>query len=208
MIIDFKEILGRLKEKPKSILHCGACQCEELSLYKDNGINNVFWVECNPELYWKLVGKVGYAHSFPLAVSDKEGDVVDFYRIKSLDNTNLGCSSIMKPSRILENPYLRHIDTIKVTTTTIDYINKIFGPFDCLNIDIEGATKRALMGADFALNNSIFSIITEFNIVPDHENGTTLDELDDFLGKYSFKRVITKYVTENLGDSLFVKEKI
>lgn len=211
MLIDFQEILKVLPNKPKSILHAGAHLCEEKEIYDKAGIPYVFWVECNPELFKEVVKKVTIQNCTNYAVAAKEGLELDFHRVYSLDRTNRGCSSLLKPTSIMNSPYLEQIDTIKVKTTTIDKLNLDNGPFDFLVMDIQGAEKEALKGAILTLQNpNLRGILLEFTKKSMYEGDCLLDELDNFLLQYSFKRVITKYATDDTetgwGDSLFIRK--
>jgi FkbM family methyltransferase len=209
MLIPFQEILATLPKRPTNILHVGAHLAEELPIYNAAGIQS-YWVEPNPDLFKEVEKKVGSDNCIRLAVSDKINEVVDFHRVYSLDGTNKGCSSLLKPTRMLENPYLRQIDTIKVRTTTLDMLNQFMGPFDLLNMDIEGNELKALHGGnDFLNSEELLGIILEFRTLSAYDGDCTLSELDEYLEKYKFKRVYTKYATDEKiwGDCLYVKSQ-
>lgn len=207
MLIPFQEILAILPQKPEYILHIGAHLAEELPIYQRAGISDVFWVEPNPELFDKVKEKVGGSNCIRLAVSDQINHIVDFHRVYSKDKTNMGCSSILKPTKMLDNPHLKQIDTIQVRTTTVDMINEFFGPFDFCSIDIQGAEMLALKGAKSALEESLRGLLIEFTTVSFYENDCKLQELDEYLQQFGFERKITSFATDeqNWGDALWVK---
>jgi FkbM family methyltransferase len=213
MIIPFEKIMGLCREKGigvKRLLHVGSHEAEEQSTYNEYGIS-AFHVEPNPDLFPIVKSKVGEANCSDLAVSDKMGQWADFHRIYSRDLSNKGCSSLLKPTNILDNQYLKFVDTVRVLTTTIDNLNLHVGPFDSLAIDVQGAEMLAFKGATKLLSMDYFRlIIAEFTTKSMYEGDCLLDELDEFLIKFGFSRVITEYAGSGLcwGDSVYTKQPI
>jgi FkbM family methyltransferase len=208
MLIALNEILALLPEKPKRILHVGGHKGEDKRWYDENGLNDVFYIEPNPEIYPELEKTVGSENCWMVAVSDKSGETVDFHRVYDYSGENKGCSSILKPDEILKNPHLRYVDTIQVNTQTIDMINWLDGPFDFWSLDVQEFELIALKGAKkYLKNNPPLAILVEFTLKPYYQDGCILSELDEFLAQYNFKRVITKFATceERWGDSLYVR---
>lgn len=208
-IFPFQKCIELIGKTPTNLLHIGAHLGEEAPIYIECGIQEIFFVEPNPELYQELINNVGFLNCCDLAVSDKYGEIVNFHKVYSHDRSNRGCSSLLKPTKILENPYLEQLETIQVSTTTIDHLDKDFGPFDCLVCDAQGFELNILKGAHNALTNNITSILTEFTFVSMYENDCLLQDLIDFLKPYGFELVHKEFATEknDWGDCLFTKKE-
>lgn len=208
-IFPFSKAIEVFGAKPQAILHCGAHLADELQEYTDCGIEKVFWVEPNPDLHKEVLKKVGWLNCSSCALAAQAGQKVPFHRIYSHDFSNRGCSSLLEPTKMLDNPHLSYIDTVSVITTTIDYLNRIFGSYDCLVMDIQGYELEALKGATESLDKTIKYIVTEFTEVSMYRGDCLLSDLDEFLDHFGFKRFHKEYATNELswGDSIYCKVK-
>jgi len=105
-------------------------------------------------------------------------------------------------------PYIKYIDTIKVKNKRIDTMYKednipnTFANF--LNIDIQGAELLALKGTGKILHNFDY-VYLEVNRDYVYKNCALIKEIDDYLFKFNFKRVESKWTHENWGDALYIK---
>src|SRR6266496_5879084 len=124
MIISLKEIINKIEFTPKGVIHIGAYQGEEVSIYEENNIKNCIFIEANPDLFPQLFKNVGKKyHAVQALVSNRSGDTIDFHKIYSEDLTNKGCSSIFSLKKHAElYPMIREVNSIKLTTTTLDDI--------------------------------------------------------------------------------------
>jgi hypothetical protein len=76
--------------------------------------------------------------------------------------------------------------------------------YDLWNFDIQGAELLALKGATTAIEY-VKALYLEVNNEEVYRGGALMDELDEFLSKYKFKRVITKMTEYGWGDALYIK---
>lgn len=207
MIIPFEKILEKLPEKPKRVVHIGGYLGEEKAIYDKHGINS-FFVECHPDLYKQLANNVGAENCCNYAVSSNDFRKTTFYKVESFDRTNRGCGSLLRPGGILKNPYLEQLEMTEVVTITLDTLNELFGPFDFFNCDAQGNELNILRhGHDFLSNPELKGLFMEFTTVSLYEGDCLLPELDEFLAKYDFQRVITEFATSEWGDALWIKEE-
>ncbi len=77
--------------------------------------------------------------------------------------------------------------------------------YDFINLDIQGAELKALKGADKILPY-IKAIYTEVSTKELYKNCVLLPELDEFLEKNGFKRIIINMTHNYWGDALYIKE--
>ena len=74
-----------------------------------------------------------------------------------------------------------------------------------MNLDIQGAELLALKGSNKILQ-SIKAIYTEINYDEIYKDCALIDELDEYLKKFNFKRVFTTTPeSEYWGDALYLR---
>ncbi len=207
MLIPFERILALLPENPKRVLHVGAERGSEWETYVQHGLEYLF-IEASPFVYEKLIQRVPEQFCINKAVTDTVDEQIQLFQVFSKDRTNLGCSSVLKPTGILDNPYLEQVESVAVETTTLDLLDCEYGPFDMLNMDIQGLELIALKaGRSFLKSPHLKSIILEFNTVSYYAGDCQLHQLDEFLTKYGYERVLTEYASEAhpWGDALYLR---
>jgi hypothetical protein len=75
MLIPFRQLLFKFKRIPKGIIHVGAHIGEEAFQYEECGIDNVIWIEGNPEVFKVLcenISKYTNNYAFNCIISDKD----------------------------------------------------------------------------------------------------------------------------------------
>lgn len=93
-------------------------------------------------------------------------------------------------------------------STTVDELvkEKVMGPFNFLNMDLQGAELLALHGATKTLD-SVETIYTEVNKKQVYKGCAQIGELDKFLACFQFRRVATEWAgNAGWGDSLYVRD--
>ena len=78
--------------------------------------------------------------------------------------------------------------------------------YDFWNFDIQGAELLALKSS---INSIIYAkaIYLEVSETELYINGALIQEIDDFLSKYNFKRVLTHMTQYGWGDALYILNK-
>ena len=112
---------------------------------------------------------------------------------------------------LIEYPYITYDNTIKIKSNTIDTIytlnnidKKIYNMW---NICVQGAELKALQGGINNINN-INVIFTKVYNKELYNNFYTAYDIDIFLLKYNFYRVITEYTINGWGVALYVKKNV
>ena len=75
-----------------------------------------------------------------------------------------------------------------------------------LNIDIQGAELLALKGMGDILYNFDY-VYTEVNKNYIYKNCAIIEEIDNYLSNYNFKRVETCWTNYEWGDAFYIKQK-
>ena len=195
LIHNFKETLLQLNIK--GVIHIGAHNCEEKAFYNSIGINDIFWIDAN--------AKHDNIHNY--LVSDSDGEEYTF----NISNNTESSSIYDMKLHLIEYPYITYDNSIKIKSNTIDTIytlnnidKKIYNMW---NICVQGAELKALQGGINNTNN-INVIFTKVYNKELYNNFYTAYDIDIFLLKYNFYRVITEYTINGWGVALYVKKNV
>jgi len=196
----------------KGIIHIGAHEAEELDQYVSAGITNVLWVEANPNKQKIIEKKIS---SFPkmklgqFAASFASGGT------GKLNISNNGQSSSLLNLGTHSQHYsdIKYIDEQKVPFITIDdWIYKLGikeseNNYNFINLDIQGYELNALKGMSKQLRQVDY-IYSEINTSEVYEECAKVEEIDEFLLDFNFKRVATRLTDYGWGDALYAKNNI
>lgn len=206
MLIPFSKITKKYNMKIKGILHIGAHNCEELNAYKKYGLNNsqIIWIEANPKLVEKnlKIDKTRIIKNFICCDTDQG-------KTKLNIANNGQSSSILNLGTHKKNyPSIKYNEFVEVKNCRIDTMykkDKIPHDFaNFLNIDIQGAELLALKGIGELINNFDY-IYIEVNKEHVYEKCALVHEIDEYLLKYKFMRIETKWTFAQWGDALYIK---
>jgi len=205
MLLDFEKILKEYDMRISGVLHVGAHFGEEYLSYIDNGISRVVFIEPLKENFQVLEDRFGAIDDVVLinkgAGSEKKN--VNMYRASN----DLVSSSVLKPKRHLT----QHPDVLFDSGKTIIEIDRIDNmledivPYNFMNVDVQGYELEVFKGAGDYLNSVDF-IMTEVNRDEVYESCAQVEEIDEYLSRYKFKRVETSWDGDCWGDALYVKE--
>lgn len=186
------------------VFHLGAHDCEELGLYNQLGIesNDIIWIEA-------INGKViqaknrGILNIYNYVITDKDDEEITF----NISN-NIQSSSILEfGTHKDEHPDVLFVDKINLKSITINTFveknNIDIAKYNFWNFDIQGAELLALKGAQKYLKYAKV-LYLEVNIKELYKNCALIYEIDLFLSKYNFKRVLTNMTPHGWGDALYI----
>ena len=208
MLIPFEVITKKYNMSINGILHIGAHNCEELDAYQKYGLKNdqIIWVEANPDLVKSNI------------MLDKTRIIKNFICCDRTEGTTkLNISNNGQSSSILElgthkygYPSIRYVSEVEVRNNRIDKmyvednIPNNFANF--LNIDIQGAELLALKGMGELLHHFDYAYI-EVNHDYVYKKCALVNEVDEYLLRFNFKRVETLWTNKKWGDALYIKQK-
>ncbi len=208
MLIKFKDIVKKYNISPNGILHIGAHHAEEANSYVANGVNKVIWVEADLTTFDelnKIISKYPSHKSYCFAASNIDGQEVDFHVASNGESSSM----LEMGKHTTHHPNITVIDKKKVFTKKVDtfFKNEKISPSDYnfLNLDIQGAELLALKGMKNSLKD-IDYIYTEVNSAEIYKGCARIEEIDEYLKKFGFKRVETKMTQYEWGDAFYIKE--
>lgn len=193
----------------KGLIHIGAHQAEELSVYKALRLPHVLWVEANPKLAKPLGERIKTHAASRLAIfaaSDTNGTAE--LNMPLLQPNVASLLPLKEMIRI--NPDSKQQEKVTVQTKRLDDVLASVGQEDTYNVmvlDIQGAELQALKGAVKTLAH-VDAIVTEVNYGALYEGAGLIQMLDTFLLQHGFTRVDTMTTFSNLeGDALYLKKR-
>ena len=208
MLIPFSSLCEQYNFIPKGILHIGAHEMEEASDYAKYHIENIIWVEGNPELVESGLSKISNTKGQTLlhGLVYSEDDIDIEFKITN----NSQSSSILDFGKHKEyHPQVSFVKSIQLKTTRIDSLLKKnnFNPgqFDFVNLDIQGVELQALKGFGEYLG-PVKYIYTEVNTGEVYINNDSMDQMDKFLENLGFSRVETRITEFEWGDVFYIKQ--
>lgn len=206
MLIKLEDIISKYKIKINGILHIGAHLCEEKNIYNKIGINDnkIIWIEANPDLVNFNKIKNPNINIKNFICCDKN----DGYTTLNIANNGQSSSILELGTHSNYYPVIKYTNKISVKNKRIDDMykeDKIPNNFaNFLNIDIQGAELLAIKGMGNIINN-FDCIYLEVNKDYVYKKCCLVSEIDNYLLKFNFKRVETKWTTHNWGDALYLK---
>jgi len=210
MLISFEEITSMLLSKNITIsgsLHLGAHECEEIDFYDKLGLKleDIVWIDAIPSKVIEAKNR-GIPNVYNAVITDKNDEEIEF----NISNNGQSSSVLEFGTHSQEHPWVVYIDKIKQNSITIDMFfernNIDASKYNFWNFDIQGAELMALKGATQSIKYAK-AIYLEVNVKELYKNCGLIDEIDDFLSQYNFKRVLTKITIHGWGDALYILDK-
>lgn len=205
MLISFKDLFAKYNIKPDGILHLGANSGQEAEMYDELKIPSVVWIEAIPNVFNELLEHIKpYKNQLAIlaCVSDENGKEIMF----NVSNNDSQSSSFLELDyHKIAHPEVHYIEQITMTTQRVDNLVS-FGGNWLLNADLQGAELLAFKGLG-ELIHSIGYIYTEVNCKSTYKDCALVEEIDEYLSQFGFKRVETAdWIGDCWSDALYIKE--
>lgn len=203
----------------KRVLHVGADRGLELPQYKNMGVEEVVWVEANPEVYGELletlkIMNIQEVKSLPFnqLITDQDDVETEFNLYYGHDAGHLvgnkGMSSVLKAKNSWwgSDCYRGSIELNSLTLDTFLERNNLGYDFDLLNMDTQGAELMIAKGGHKLLSEVryICSEVTLYN--PYYHGNPLIKDLSELFEQYGFQHHSTELSGDKCwGDALFIK---
>jgi FkbM family methyltransferase len=209
MLIPFAEIVAKtgVDVRGMRVLHCGACELEELDAYHQAGITNVVWIEARPATVKAMHVKYPKETIVQACIAQTTGQYVLF---KETAGVGKGMQSSMFP--IVKEQMLKILpdlvikSTYRLRTTRLDDLmaeQKMDPQFDFLNVDLQGAELQALRSLSDEMWATLKIVYVEVEKVAFYKFGPTEHEVDSFLRAKGFARVASSWALSPDNEPLF-----
>jgi FkbM family methyltransferase len=203
MIFDFNTLNNKYNFNIKGVIHIGGHYGQEYDLYKTLNVPILFFepITNSFNILKNKIGNDSNVLAFQCALGN-ENKVITM-NVETANNSQ--SSSILKPKKHLEQyPHITFDFTEEVSMFRLDDLDIDTSRYNFINIDVQGYELEVLKGAFNTLNN-IDYIISEVNRDEVYENCPHINELDEYLSQFNFKRTETNWAGNIWGDALYIK---
>jgi len=204
-----RDLCNKYRFIPRGIIHVGAHKAEESSVYDDLGIENVVWIEGNPDLANQLKENFNKKHNVVLnyLISDVDDKEFDF----KITNNGESSSILELGTHKEKHPQIYVTETKVLKSKTLASViaenNIDMSNYNFLNLDIQGAELLALKGLGDKINNVDY-IYTEVNTNYLYKDCALINDIDEYLSKFGFYRAETSILEQyEWGDAFYVRKK-
>ena len=215
MLLNLSILSYRYSLNITGVYHIGGYIGEEAAVYYHGGIKNAIFFEPIPTHFEQLRQRIVDMYAaVPLALgSQKEERKMYVSRTDGGFNNGSGASSsLLEPKlHVSQYPHITFNEEETVQVTTLDSfteeseVNREL--YNMINVDVQGHELEVFKGAKECLENHVDLIICEVNREELYEGCPMVEEIDDFLGQYSFRRLETSWDGGNWGDAFYMKVK-
>jgi FkbM family methyltransferase len=161
------------------------------------------WIDGNKDKV-RESQKRGIPNVYYGVISNEDDKEVEF----KITNNGQSSSILDFGTHSSHYPHIQFVEVQKHQTITIDTFyeknNLDMTKYNFWNFDIQGAELLALKGAIKSIEY-VKALYLEVNIEEVYKGAALMSDLDDFLSKYNFKRVVTKMTGYGWGDALYIK---
>lgn len=207
MLIPLHQLIHKYNLQPQNVIHIGAHYGEEAKDYYANGVQSSLWIEANPfvmDILKNTLARYSNAWAVSACLSDEIKEV-QF----NISNNEQSSSMLDLAYHKVVHSEVEYVQTITLKTTTLNALFADMGipydHFDFLNADIQGAELMMLKGATHILPY-LKCLYLEVNKMELYKGCALVEEIDDFLKEYQFKRVETAWCGDfGWGDALYIK---
>lgn len=203
MLFSLQNLNKKYNLQIKGVIHIGAHVGQEYQSYADLGIKNLMFFEPLSSTFEKLKKNIGdNAILINTALGNIEGEIEMFTETDNQGQSN----SILQPEyHLVQHPSIFFTGKEVVKITKLDNFIEIKDNFNFINIDVQGYELEVFKGAEKYLNH-IDYIVTEVNRAELYKDCAKVEELDEFLSQYNFRRVETTWDGFTWGDAFYIKQ--
>ena len=206
MLISLENIIQTYNLKIQGVIHIGAHYGEEYDDYVKVGIKNMMFFEPIKASCEKLMKKVVCSDTvqvFRIALGNKTG--LDEMNVEKA-NQGQSNSLLLPGTHLTQYPQIKFVGKEQVVVMRLDDIVFDRSQFNMINIDVQGYELEVFKGAIETLP-FIDVIYSEINTEQVYRGCCQVEELDEFLGKFGFSRVMTDLSPKSWGDAVYLKQK-
>lgn len=205
MIISLPNMIKKYNLHINGVIHIGAHYGQEYLSYREQSIENMLFFEPVKATFNILAKSLfdcdGDVSLYNIALGNETGEKEMF-----IETANKGMSSsLLEPgSHLKQYPHITFPSKEVVKIDKLDNIAFDRKKFNMINIDVQGYELEVFKGAVKTLK-TIGIIYTEVNFEEVYKNCCLVEELDSFLKKFGFIRILTDRSNRTWGDALYLK---
>lgn len=204
-IAELQDIIKKYNIKVTGVLHIGAHECEEMDAYKTIGLvqEDIIWIDAIHRNVYKAKIR-GIPNVYTAIITDKDDVEVKF----NVTNNTQSSSVLELHTHKISHPDVVYIDSFTEQSITVDSFfernNLDATKCNLWNIDIQGAELLALKGGVESLKH-VDILYLEVNEKELYKDCALIGDIDEFVGRLGFKRIITNMTINGWGDAIYVR---
>jgi len=212
MLVKLDKVIKDYDLKIRGVIHIGAHWGQEYQDYARHGIQHMIFfepVKANFEFLLEVLPKKPNIYAFNIGLGNETG-----YREMFLESANRGqsCSFLEPGTHLTLYPHISFKGKEIVAIHKLDHIAFKRDNYNMINIDVQGFELEVFKGGVETLK-TIDYIYTEVNDEDVYKGCCHLSDVDEFLGKHGFTRVLVEYPNRTpkekypWGDALYIRNK-
>lgn len=213
MIFNLQSVKNDLKVDIKGVIHVGAFDGQELTSYRSLNLFNTILFEPQKVMYDIVKQKCivdETVHNFALGADNFESEMFISDKAGGIANGASQSSSILEPSvHLTEHPDITFPTKETITVKRFDGFASDAGinmqNYNMLNIDVQGYELEVLKGFGDLLNH-VELIIAEVNRDDVYKDCAQIEDIDEYLSKYSLDRASVYWQSTSWGDAIYVRK--
>lgn len=190
----------------KCIMHLGANKAQGRDAYIRNGVEKILWVEAIPYLANYLRSNLPDSDMVVQAVLSDQQDVIVNFNVAS--NGDMSSSIFDFKEHANQYPNIKMYNRLALKTNTLDKVfeqNQIdFSEYGVMIMDLQGSELNTLKGSRKILPH-VKAIMSEVSYVELYEGAPLEKDIDEFLEKEGFIKVMTEKTQYQWGENLYVR---
>jgi len=207
MLIDITKI--HFDPEIRGVIHVGANTAEEQPIYDKLGVKKVLYIDARKESI-DIIERKYRDNPDIIALHYVISDKCEWHDFNISSNAGASSSLLKLGTHKKHHPKIDMVKTEMALTTTLNIVFETpilhIEDYNFINLDIQGTELRALKG--FGDNIKCMDYIyTEINIEEVYEGCDQLNELEDYIFKFGFRRLEMNLTKFNWGDALYYKSK-
>ena len=208
MLITIQQLVQHFKIQISGILHIGAHECEELNDYNSIGVNNsnIYWIEAIQEKVDLCKNRYKGVNIYQAVIDYEDKKEITF----NITNNGQSSSILEFGTHETSHPQVHIVSKKQMITTRMDTLiereNFPIEKLNFVNLDIQGVELRALKSMEKYLKHVKY-IYTEVNTEQVYKDCNLIGEIDEYLKKFGFVRVVERiYQQFGWGDAFYIKQ--
>ena len=204
-MLTFQELKDKYKLNISGIIHIGAHKGTEIDEYINLGVTNMVLFEPIKDIFIELKNNISKYLNCNIVAHNVAIGPENYIASLNISTNDKMSSSILKPDKHLSQyPDIKFDSIEEIKVNTLDSYN--YSTYNFLNIDVQGYELEALKGSIETLKH-IDYIYCEVNRESLYENNAMIEDIDEFLSLFNFKRVDTDWFCGTWGEAFYIKEK-
>ena len=208
MLVNLEKYLKIFQIYPKGFVQVGAHLGNEVEIFqKLNSNANIYLFEPQKILYEKLILKFSNNEKIKIFNCALGNEISKLTMYKDLNNDSQSSSFLKPKDHLIYHSYIEfrkdEEETIEINTLDSYKLNEA----NILCVDVQGYELNVLKGSTSSLKN-FEALLIEVNRKELYEDCPHISEIDSFLKKHNFLRVVTKWWKKTIpwGDALYIQK--